>query len=157
MPKPRVVTVIVCVTGLCTLSAASGSANAFQAGAGTTERASAAVNANTGPGAHLITLGRQGWQVQSSAATTDWTTGTGATASGNEISAPGFDTTGWLPVAADDAGAVGTEVEALLQNGVCPDDPGLQPVNQSTSGPHSVFYSDNMALCFGAPMTSTGA
>ena len=57
----------------------------------------------------------------------------------------------------DDAGAAGTEVEALLQNGICPDDPGLQPVNQSTAGPHSVFYSDNMALCFGAPMTSTGA
>jgi exo-1,4-beta-D-glucosaminidase len=156
MPKPRVVTVIVCVTGLCTLSAASGSANAFQAGAGTTERASAAVNANTGPGAHLITLGRQGWQVQSSAATTDWTTGTGATASGNEISAPGFDTTGWLPVAADDAGAVGTEVEALLQNGVCPDDPGLQPVNQSVDSPDSVFYSNNLTNCFGAPMTNPG-
>ncbi|MBV9381753.1 MAG: hypothetical protein JOY82_18540 [Streptosporangiaceae bacterium] len=94
--------------------------------------------------------------MQSSAATTDWTTRTGATQSGNEISAPGFGTRGWLPVAPDDAGAAGTEVEALVRNGVCPDDPALQPVNQSASGPHSVFYSDNLQKCFGAPMTNPG-
>jgi exo-1,4-beta-D-glucosaminidase len=81
----------------------------------------------------------------------------GATESGDEISEPGFGTAGWLPVKPDDAGAVGTEVEALLQNGICPDDPRLQPVNQSTDSPHSVFYSGNMELCFGAPMTSPGA
>ena len=85
-----------------------------------------------------------------------WTT-EGATQGGDEISAPGFAATGWLPVAADDAGAVGTEVEALLQNGVCPDDPSLEPVNQSADSPSSVFYSDNLQQCFGAPMTSDGA
>jgi exo-1,4-beta-D-glucosaminidase len=73
------------------------------------------------------------------------------------ISAPGFDASSWLPVTADDAGAVGTEVEALLQNGVCPDDPSLEPINQSTDSQSSVFYSNNMQLCFGNPQTSIGA
>ena len=47
--------------------------------------------------------------------------------------------TGWLPVANDDAGAPGTEVEALLQNGACPD----------------VFFFENMKKCFGQ-MTQVG-
>ena len=100
---------------------------------------------------------RGNWQVQSSAATTDWTTGTGATQGGAQISAPGFSTAGWLPVTADDAGAVGTEVEALLQNGLCPLDQSLQPVNQSADSTSSVFYSNNMQQCFGAPQTREGA
>jgi len=110
-----------------------------------------------GSGVGVTTIGRGGWQVQTSAATTSWTNGLGATQGGAEISEPGFSTAGWLPVTADSAGAVGTEVEALLQNGVCPDDPGLQPVNQDADSPHSVFFSNNMQLCFGAPMTSPGA
>ncbi|HUA31675.1 MAG TPA: hypothetical protein VMC03_22545 [Streptosporangiaceae bacterium] len=116
-----------------------------------------AAEAQKGTADGLTTLGLGGWQVQTSAATTGWTNGKGATQDGNEISAPGFAAAGWLPVTADDAGAAGTEVEALLQNGFCPDDPGLQPVNQAAAGPHSVFYSNNMELCFGAPMTSVGA
>jgi len=72
----------------------------------------------------VFTLGLGGWKVQSSAA---------ATESGAEVSSPGFSTVGWLPVKPDDAGAPGTEIEALLQNGACPD----------------VFYSDNMLKCFG--------
>jgi hypothetical protein len=66
-----------------------------------------------------------GWEVQSSAVATQ----TGAT-----ISKPGFSTSTWLPVANDDAGAPGTELEAELQNGKCPGDTALQPVNQNTSG-----------------------
>ncbi|GLY63592.1 glycoside hydrolase family 2 protein [Amycolatopsis taiwanensis] len=72
----------------------------------------------------LVTLGLRGWQVQSSAV---------ATESPAEISSPGFDPKGWLPVKPDDAGAPGTEINALLQNGACP----------------NVFYSDNMRKCFG--------
>ena len=95
--------------------------------------------------------------MQSRAATTEWTTATGATQDGAQISAPGFAASGWLPVRPDDAGAVGTEVEALLQNGVCPDDTALEPVNQSADSTSSVFYSDNLPQCFGPPMTSAGA
>lgn len=72
----------------------------------------------------LITVGTQGWQVQSSAIATD---------PAEQISGPGYRTTDWLPVKPDDAGAPGTEINALLQNGACPD----------------VFYSDNMRKCFG--------
>jgi exo-1,4-beta-D-glucosaminidase len=96
------------------------------------------------------------WQVQSSAAATSWTTGSGATQSGAEISAPGFPAAGWLPVRADDAGGVGTEVEALLQNGVCPLDQSLEPVNQSASSASSIFYASNMQTCFGPPQTREG-
>ncbi len=72
----------------------------------------------------LSTLGTGGWKVLSSAT---------ATQSGTAISTPGFDTANWLSVTPDDAGAPGTEVEALLQNGACP----------------NVFYSDDMKQCFG--------
>ena len=72
----------------------------------------------------LLTLGKQGWQVQSSAV---------ATEAAEKISNPSFDIRGWLPVTPDDAGAPGTEINALLQNGACPD----------------VFHSDNMRKCFG--------
>src|SRR5215472_12241659 len=93
-------------------------------------------------GASDITdLGAAGWKVQSSAV---------ATQTGAQISTPGFSTSTWLPVANDDAGAPGTEVEALAQNGLCPGDTALQPVNQSTSSPNSVFFSNNMQLCYGS-------
>jgi exo-1,4-beta-D-glucosaminidase len=85
-------------------------------------------------------LGSAGWQVQSSAV---------ATQTGAQISTPGFNTSSWLPVSNDDAGAPGTEIEALAQNGQCPGDTALQPVNQSTSGPNSVFFASNMQSCYG--------
>jgi exo-1,4-beta-D-glucosaminidase len=85
-------------------------------------------------------LGSGGWRVQSSAV---------ATQTGAQISAPGFDASGWLPVANDDAGAPGTEIEALAQNGRCPGDTALQPVNLGSGGPASVFFSANMRACYG--------
>src|SRR5436190_1007898 len=71
-----------------------------------------------------ITLGTGGWKVLTSAT---------ATQTGQQISTPGFSTAGWLSVTPDDAGAPGTEIEALLQNGGCA----------------NVFFSDNMRKCFG--------
>jgi exo-1,4-beta-D-glucosaminidase len=88
----------------------------------------------------ISNLGAGGWEVQSSAV---------ATQAGAQISTPGFDTSTWLPVSNDDAGAPGTEIEALAQNGRCPLDTALQPVNQSTSGQSSVFFSNNMQNCYG--------
>ena len=108
----------------------------------------ASLNPPTGPssatgatGASDVTdLGAHGWRVASSAS---------ATQSGAQISRPGFNARSWLPVANDAARAPGTEVEALAQNGRCPGDPALQPVNQSDEGGHSVFFSDNMRKCYG--------
>jgi exo-1,4-beta-D-glucosaminidase len=74
---------------------------------------------------------------------------------GTAISEPGFNVSSWLPVANDAAGAPGTEIEALLRNGVCPGDPGLH-VNQSSDSRQSVFYAANMKKCFGY-MTRIGA
>jgi exo-1,4-beta-D-glucosaminidase len=88
----------------------------------------------------VTNLGTSGWRVLSSANTT---------ATGAQISTPGFNASTWLPVANDDAGAPGTEIEALAQNGQCPMDTALQPVNQSTSSPNSVFFSNNIQLCYG--------
>jgi exo-1,4-beta-D-glucosaminidase len=109
--------------------------------------ASAAALAAAGPGSpagtgasDVLDLGSHGWRVQSSAE---------ASQSGAQLSAPGFDASGWLPVANDDAGAPGTEIEALAQNGRCPGDPALQPVTQETSGQHSVFFTDNIRRCYG--------
>ena len=153
----RIIGVIVCATGLCALGAApAGAAAAGSAGA--TGPLAGPAQAAPAPqaAAGVLTLGRQGWEVQSTAAATDWTTRAGATQSGSEISAPGFAASGWLPVAPDDAGAAGTEVEALLQSGICPDDPALEPVSQSADRPASVFFSDNLTRCFGPPMTSPG-
>ncbi len=101
----------------------------------------AAVSPSSATGASDISnLGSNGWSVQSSAV---------ATQSGAQISTPGFNTSTWLPVSNDDAGAPGTEIEALAQNGQCPGDTALQPVNQGTSSPNSVFFSNNMQLCYG--------
>src|SRR5215470_18531452 len=88
----------------------------------------------------ISNLGTGGWKVQSSAT---------ATQTGAQISTPGFNTSSWLSVANDDAAAPGTEIEALAQNGLCPGDTALQPVNQSMSSPNSVFFSNNMQLCYG--------
>ncbi|MGN6793292.1 MAG: glycosyl hydrolase 2 galactose-binding domain-containing protein [Streptosporangiaceae bacterium] len=103
--------------------------------------AAAALASPSDTGANDITnLGGSGWKVQSSAT---------ATQTGAQISTPGFNTSTWLSVANDDAGAPGTEIEALAQNGLCPGDTALQPVNQSSGGPNSVFFSNNMQLCYG--------
>ncbi|MGN6172716.1 MAG: glycosyl hydrolase 2 galactose-binding domain-containing protein [Streptosporangiaceae bacterium] len=85
-------------------------------------------------------LGSAGWKVQSSAV---------ATQTGAQISTPGFGTGTWLPVTNDDAGAPGTEIEALAQNGKCPGNTALEPVNQGSGGPHSVFFSSNVQTCYG--------
>jgi exo-1,4-beta-D-glucosaminidase len=86
--------------------------------------ATGAVGFASGASADVSTLGLGGWRVQSSAV---------APSGGGEISQPGFDASSWLSVKPDDAGAVGTEVGALVQDGKCP----------------QVFYSTNMANCFG--------
>ncbi|MGN6681943.1 MAG: glycosyl hydrolase 2 galactose-binding domain-containing protein [Streptosporangiaceae bacterium] len=86
--------------------------------------ASASAASVSSPDVGTTTLGLGGWQVQAS---------TKAPQSGTDISAPGFSTSGWLQVKPDDAGAPGTEIEALVQNGACPD----------------VFFSDNLRKCFG--------
>jgi exo-1,4-beta-D-glucosaminidase len=104
--------------------------------------------AQPGTGASDVTdLGAGGWQVRSSAV---------ATQTGAQISAPGFDNSGWLPVSNDDAGAPGTEIEALAQNGECPGDTALQPVNQNADGPGSIFSASNMRSCYGY-MSTVGA
>ncbi|MEU5260371.1 beta-mannosidase [Amycolatopsis sp. NPDC021455] len=72
----------------------------------------------------LSTIGLPGWQVLTTASVKD---------GGDKVSTPGYVTKGWLPVEVDDAGAPGTEINALVQNGKCPD----------------VFYSDNLRKCFG--------
>ncbi|HEX4725261.1 MAG TPA: beta-mannosidase [Pseudonocardiaceae bacterium] len=93
-------------------------------------RAAGAVAAGHTPKG-LATLGSGGWKVLTSAT---------ATQGGAAISTPGFNTGKWLSVRPDDAGAPGTEVEALLQNNGCP----------------NVFFADNMKTCFGQ-MTTVGA
>ncbi len=70
------------------------------------------------------TVGLGGWQVQSSAH---------VARGGARVSMPGFGTSSWLKVKPDSAGAVGTEITALLQNGKCP----------------RVFFGTNMKRCFG--------
>ena len=90
-------------------------------------RAAASLNSPADTGASDISnLGTGGWTVQSSAI---------ATQTGAQISTPGFNTSTWLPVTNDDAGAPGTEIEALAQNGQCPGDTALQPVNQQHQQP----------------------
>jgi exo-1,4-beta-D-glucosaminidase len=79
---------------------------------------------------NLSNLGSAGWKVLSSAT---------ATQTGQQISTPGFSTSGWLSVTNDDAGAPGTELEALQQNGQCP----------------NIFFSTNMKNCYGQ-MTRIG-
>jgi exo-1,4-beta-D-glucosaminidase len=74
--------------------------------------------------ADVSTIGLHGWQVQSSAVVLE---------DGATISQPAYAAGGWLRVRPDDAGAPGTEVGALLQNGRCP----------------GVFFSTRMRECFG--------
>ena len=144
--------------GMPAIASAATAGPAAVISAASSSAAGASVSAAAGAGqSGMSTVGLAGWQVQSTAATTQWTSGAGVSAAGGQISEPGFDTSSWLTVKPDDAGAAGTEVEALLQHGICPDDTALEPVNQSDAGPASIFYSDNLTSCFGAPMTSPGA
>jgi exo-1,4-beta-D-glucosaminidase len=105
--------------------AASAPARQAPAVAPVARTAAAVLASSSATGASdLANLGARGWKVHSA---------TGVTRSGARISRPGFHARGWLRVSNDDAGAPGTEIEALLQNGRCPD----------------VFFSDNMRKCFG--------
>jgi exo-1,4-beta-D-glucosaminidase len=83
-----------------------------------------AVSGAQAAGAQTVDVGLGGWQVQSSATVTQ---------SDAEVSAPSFPAAGWLAVTPDDAGAPGTEIGALLQNGACPE----------------VFFAENIKSCFG--------
>jgi exo-1,4-beta-D-glucosaminidase len=97
---------------------------ASQSALSTGQTSSVRSAAATGSSA-VTDLGSAGWKVLSSAT---------ATQGGQQISTPGFSTAGWLSVTNDDAGAPGTEIEALLQqNGAC----------------QNVFFSTNMKTCFG--------
>ncbi|WP_344668677.1 glycosyl hydrolase 2 galactose-binding domain-containing protein [Catenulispora yoronensis] len=93
----------------------------------------AAGSANPATGSTAVqNLGASaGWKVLTSAT---------ATQTGAQISTPGFSTGSWLTVANDGGGAPGTEINALLQNGTCP----------------NVYVSTNMKTCFGQ-MTKIGA
>ena len=112
-----------------------------------TAQATATATTTTTGASDVTDLGASGWTVQSSAV---------ATQTGAQISTPGFDASTWLPVSNDDAGAPGTEIEALVQNGKCPGDTALQPVNQNVDGPGSIYFSSNLKSCYGS-MTSIGA
>src|SRR3954447_11971778 len=70
------------------------------------------------------------WQVVSSATATD---------PGDGLSKPGFDTSSWLKVKTNDAGAPGGEVAAELQN-TPPDD---------QCGANNIFYGENITTCQG--------
>src|SRR5258708_17415725 len=94
--KLRMIGVLAVTTGLCAFSAAPVGPAAVAA----PRPAALAISAGTPrPDVGVRTLGRQGWEVQSTAAATDWTTRAGATQAGTEISVPGFDTSGWVPAA----------------------------------------------------------
>ena len=93
--------------------------------------AEASADPPTGSSAVADLGATDGWKVLTSAT---------ATQSGSRISKPGFSTSGWLTVQNDGGGAPGTEINALLKNGTCPD----------------VFVAANMKSCFGQ-MTEIGA
>jgi len=118
------------------VSAASGAqaAQAGRPGPGGSARAAVGLLGPSSPSASgasdLSNLGSGGWKVASSST---------ASQTGAQISTPGFSTSSWLSVTNDDAGAPGTELEALQQNGQCP----------------NIFFSTNMQTCYGQ-MTKIG-
>jgi exo-1,4-beta-D-glucosaminidase len=148
---------LLCAATIAASTAATAAPTAAKTAAKTATRTAAETAARTAafPGppkmptgaSDLTDLGAGGWSVQSSAV---------ASQSGAQISTPGFDTSSWLPVANDDAGAPGTEIEALAQNGKCPGDQALEPVNQNTSGTSSIYYGSNIKSCYGF-MSKLGA
>ncbi|WP_152627735.1 glycoside hydrolase family 2 protein [Streptacidiphilus neutrinimicus] len=135
-PRTGVLAVAACLAAvsLSAPSAASPNPHNSLSSHGTRARGAAtAVFADPATGSTAVSnLGAgTGWKVLTSAT---------ATQGGAAISTPGFDTAGWLSVADDGGGAPGTEINALLQNGSCP----------------NVFYSTTMKSCFGQ-MTKVGA
>jgi exo-1,4-beta-D-glucosaminidase len=80
-------------------------------------------------GADDLTLDGQ-WQVQSSAI---------VTAPGDQVSRSEFSSSDWLPVRTNDAGAVGGEVAAQIQNIPAGD----------RCGSDNIFYSNNLDVCQG--------
>jgi exo-1,4-beta-D-glucosaminidase len=150
-------TLLAAVTLAATAALTGAGAGAGATAAGAVPAPRAALTAHAKPTAKLTpadtgasditNLGSGGWTVQSSAV---------ATQSGAAISTPGFSTSSWLPVSNDDAGAPGTEIQALASNGMCPGDTSLQPVSESTDSPSSVYFSSNMKSCYGS-MSSIGA
>src|SRR5581483_5609466 len=102
--RRRTIVAAAAVVGVAALVAQS-----LAAAATTTPPAVTTAAVATGSTA-VVDLGGAGWKVLTSAT---------ATQSGGQISTPGFSTAGWLNVANDGAGAPGTEIAALLQNGSC--------------------------------------
>ena len=123
-------TALLSLAALSTLPAAAGSPPHHSAAAGTSHAVPAAATAiaaadpPTGSTAVANLGAANGWKVLTSAT---------ATQSGSQISRPGFATSGWLTVPNDGGGAPGTEINALLSNGSCP----------------NVYVSANMKSCFG--------
>src|SRR5215472_9694440 len=111
---PWAAAVVAAVTLAWLVPSAAATASAHTAAAPSPGRAlapahhaAASLNAPSDTGASdIANLGTGGWTVQSSAI---------ATQTGAQISTPGFNTSTWLPVTNDDAGAPGTELEALAQ------------------------------------------
>src|SRR5256884_1234606 len=134
MTRLRTAVAVICLTGLVALTAGSAAARAARNGA----PAAAVSTGSTGPG--LDTIGRQGWRVQSTASVPQ---------AGAEISTPGFSTASWLSVTPDDAGAPGTEIEALLQHGICLHDPAFAVHEGPPMDQHNVFFGHNLQRCFG--------
>jgi exo-1,4-beta-D-glucosaminidase len=137
---------VAALLGLASAAQASPLTRASTGAPAHTAAAAASSPSDTGA-SDVSNLGATGWAVQSSSV---------ATQTGAQISTPGFNTSTWLPVSNDNAGAPGTEIEALAQNGKCPGDTALEPVNQSTNSPSSVFFSANIQSCYGF-MSKVGA
>jgi exo-1,4-beta-D-glucosaminidase len=120
-------------------------AAALWAGSAAAAAHAAVAPAGAAPGS-VTTVGVGGWRVATTA---------GVAQAGGEISQPGFSTAGWLGVRPDDAGAPGTEVGALVQNGICLRDPSFPIHVGPPEDAHNVFFSDNLRRCYGQ-MTTVG-
>ncbi len=119
--------IIVGATALLTVDPRSGAAEPTVASAPDPSHGAA----DTSGQSTTSTLGWPGWEVLSSAKVRQAKT---------TISSPAFRAAGWLHVTPDDAGAPGTEINALLENGACP----------------RVAYGENMRRCFGYVPFITG-
>ncbi|MBY8882302.1 glycoside hydrolase family 2 protein [Actinacidiphila acidipaludis] len=132
--KPVIAAAVLSLAALTTLPAGAADAHGHRAPSSRPAELPVAAPAFTVPptgASALADLGAaNGWQIQSTAT---------AQQTGAQISTPGFATTGWLPVQNDGGGAPGTEINALVSNGSCPD----------------VFVSATMKSCFGQ-MTKVG-
>jgi len=125
-----VCSVLAATVQMATAGSSPPSAASTPQSAQTVHAAAAAADPATGSSAVQNLGATAGWKVLTSST---------ATQGGAQISTPGFSTSGWLTVANDGGGAPGTEINALLQNGTCP----------------NVYFSTNMKSCFGQ-MTKVG-